>query len=522
MGIADLPAELLFEVASHLDQSEGPEQARLALTCRWFYTTLMRGVAEYQSRQFEVLLQRAVITPSLQASPLSAVQLDKDSANLKLFERPFSDLVVHATHLDAADTRSLRYIICQSKHLQSVEIAIIQPLRDHRHLAAVMGTCFGKTGLHLRITGSFSGDQSPFSFQFHSNGQSIQIASHPTEGIHAVSRTGIWPNFRYFFRRFLALFPAALPSTPISGESPLAAPTPTVTFTVTQRKPKFHISSLPTPQLESLHLDGALSLLQSVYPVTLKALNSQMTSLTLQRISFSIFDWNQILPSISLPVLKTFTLIGDLTIAFPDLLMFFERHQSIEHLYMTDKNLIGMAKMPLHSILPNLNTLGANSEYLTPFLQYKRLGHLPALRYIHISSIKTPNGPSMTRYPYPCDDLYPVYELMSDPHFSDLWVTIDALRPSGLMDWILFSKFANRDGNSFVHLAGVKVLTVKSQDMSISVEATQKLEEWKDSAGNPGGISQPHQDNKAMDSISVMENLIWVKCAQLETLQLGV
>lgn len=414
IAIIDFPTELLLEVASHLDHPECAAQACLALTCRRFYMILMQEVVEYQAQQFDLLLKRSIITPFLYAdSQLHSQKADEDAPEQKFCDRPFSELRIRVIHLNAMDVRSVRYIICQSKHLHSVDILVPQ-VCDLRHLAAIMGTCFGKAGLHLRITGSFSEDESPFSFRFQSNGQPIQTTTHLADITSAVTKQGKQRDFWYFIRRLLGLFPATTSSSvPIHRESSVARIPSTISITVTQRKPKFHISSLPSPKLASLDIDGPIALLQSLYPVTLNALNSPIKSLTLQRISFTIFDWTQILPAITLPVLKDLT-IGDLSIAFPDLLAFLMRHESIESISMANNNVIGIAKMPSHPILPRLKTLATNSEYLLPFLQYKRLGHLPALSHLRISSFKSASGPSMAQYPHPYDDLYPVYDLLSN------------------------------------------------------------------------------------------------------------
>ncbi|PPQ81385.1 hypothetical protein CVT25_015906 [Psilocybe cyanescens] len=516
-AITDLPTELLLEITSHFDHSKDTAQACLASTCQQFYGLFMQEVIAYQAKQLQLLLERSMIIPSLYVdSTIEIRKADDGSPERNFFDRPITELAIRVPHMTAIEVRSVRCLICWSKHLRNVELLATE-LCNLRDLAAIINTCVGKAGLSLRITGSVSQEQSPFIFSFHSNGLPIHVKADVADTSVAVTKQGKGFDFRSFFRRLLRLFPTSTSSTPQQTASEVKE-SPILSITVTRREPNFRIKFLPQPEFSSLYIDGPIPLHQSLYPITLNALNSPITSLTLHRISFTLYDWAQILPSITMPMLKDLA-IGNLFIAFPDLLAFLERHESIENLFLTDNNVIGIAKLPSHSILPRLSTLATTSEYLLPFLQYKNLGYLPALVNIRMSNSRGVSGPSTAQYPYLYNDLHPVYDLISGAQFTKLRVTLDALRPNGLVDWLLYSTPTDRDGKATHHLAGVKTLIINSQDLSVSTELTKELEDWSITADFPGGISQSYDGNQ-ITLLKIIETLIWTKCGQLEMLKL--
>ncbi|CAK5266764.1 unnamed protein product, partial [Mycena citricolor] len=155
----------------------------------------------------------------------------------------------------------------------------------------------------------------------------------------------------------------------------------------TERASKRVIPLPVLPALKSLNIHSSLLFHTTFYRWTMHTLNtSPLTSLSLDNIDLSLFDWHETLPRLSLAVLDHLHLGMHCSIAVPDLKAFLHRHPSITSLDLSFHEAIG----PLHApgpALPNLRRIRATPEYLVYFLSGPPAGDIhPLLREVTITS----------------------------------------------------------------------------------------------------------------------------------------
>ncbi|KAG6848269.1 hypothetical protein H0H93_001662, partial [Arthromyces matolae] len=132
------------------------------------------------------------------------------------------------------------------------------------------------------------------------------------------------------------------------------------------------VNRAPTSQLDQFHIVTPILMDLPFFHWTMSTiLMSQysLTKLSFSEIDLTHYDWTYILSTLSLPKLSHIA-FGSSNIAFPDLQLFLFRHSSITTLDLSGNNAIGGLK-PFSSqkLLPNLNHLIANFEYLSHLLK---------------------------------------------------------------------------------------------------------------------------------------------------------
>ncbi|KAJ7106594.1 hypothetical protein C8R44DRAFT_885878 [Mycena epipterygia] len=112
---------------------------------------------------------------------------------------------------------------------------------------------------------------------------------------------------------------------------------------------------------------------------------SPITTLSLDNIDLSHYDWNLTLPAFTLPALSVLT-IGQCAIAVPDLVLFLVRHPTILTLDLSFHLAIG-ALIPHATthVLPHLTSIRATPDYLLYFLALAEAAY-PDLRSVGITS----------------------------------------------------------------------------------------------------------------------------------------
>ncbi|KDR76869.1 hypothetical protein GALMADRAFT_155581 [Galerina marginata CBS 339.88] len=521
--VTDLPTELLLEITSYLG-FEGISQVRLALTCRRFYETLIPQILEDQIKHADKLVAASRVHL---IQDLSANEQGTDKATVGSITEPFKGFfrrLAFRVGGDEKDFRCVQGLITRAKHLEEVDLQLGE-VCSLREVAAVLNSCIGRPGLRLSVGGTISStERGPFEFDFRSNGKPIRleelVTPPPSPPITETAKHYFWSFLRVlqpFFRASQgqvipsaknppARKEAAMSSSPVSRE---------ISVIATLRNPRFHISTLPQPQLISFIISSEALFLPSIYPVTLNALNnSPIRTLSLSNLTLSLFDWAQILPSITLPFLENL-MIGNLSLGFPDFLAFLERHDSIESIDLTGNNVIGVARLPLKPILPRLNSLTANHEYLVPFLLQKDREYFPALQKLGILSPGGISSPSVARYPYPEHQLHAVYDLISQGRFIDLSITLD-LSTAGLIDWILNTPEAKDTGRQ---LLGVRSVVATCHGIHLAPNAVQ---EWMSRHSSlVGGSPTNNFSQFSEDPMPFVEILIRSASPHLEVLTLG-
>ncbi|KAJ7286417.1 hypothetical protein C8J57DRAFT_1708713 [Mycena rebaudengoi] len=143
---------------------------------------------------------------------------------------------------------------------------------------------------------------------------------------------------------------------------------------------------VPTrPALRTFNIHTPFFFHSFFYRWTMHTLNSApITTLSLLNIDLSHYDWNIILPALSMPLLSDLS-IGDSAIAFPDLSRFLARHPTIVVLNLSFNLVIGrLVPHASKDLLPRLQCLRATPDYLVHFLEPPDV--YPHLREVAIAS----------------------------------------------------------------------------------------------------------------------------------------
>ncbi|KAJ7286421.1 hypothetical protein C8J57DRAFT_1287592 [Mycena rebaudengoi] len=139
------------------------------------------------------------------------------------------------------------------------------------------------------------------------------------------------------------------------------------------------------PALRTFNIHTSFLFYSFFYRWTMHTLNSApITALSLLNIDLGHYDWNIILPALSMPSLSDLS-IGDSAIAFPDLFRFLARHPTIVVLDLSFNLVIGrLVPHASKDLLPRLQCLRATPDYLVHFLEPPSV--YPHLREVAIAS----------------------------------------------------------------------------------------------------------------------------------------
>ncbi|KAJ6529279.1 hypothetical protein B0H19DRAFT_1193534 [Mycena capillaripes] len=148
------------------------------------------------------------------------------------------------------------------------------------------------------------------------------------------------------------------------------------------------IPFLSQSALTTLNIHSSFLLHANFYRWTLHTLNtSPLTTLSLDNIDLSHYDWTLTLPALTLPALTTFE-IGQCAITVPDLDLFLVRHPTIRTLDLPFHPAIGALSPPAAvCLLPHLASISATPDYLLYFLSDAEAAEwYPDLRAVGVTS----------------------------------------------------------------------------------------------------------------------------------------
>ncbi|KAJ7913218.1 hypothetical protein B0H13DRAFT_2659720 [Mycena leptocephala] len=183
------------------------------------------------------------------------------------------------------------------------------------------------------------------------------------------------------FRSFPTVDPDASPPAPRPAE-------------ILRSTPRSGVVTLPLPThpaVKTLNIRAPLLFHATFYKWTLHVLNTApITTLSLDFIALSHYDWALTLPALTLPALSSLTIGPQPTISVPDLTRFLARHSAIHTLDLSFHLAIGPLAPPvvvLERLLPRLETLRATPDYLLYFLTGEDGGAAyPRLRRVGVTS----------------------------------------------------------------------------------------------------------------------------------------
>ncbi|KAJ3502474.1 hypothetical protein NLJ89_g8871 [Agrocybe chaxingu] len=518
MNFLELPNELLIEIGAYLQLDPLDSITQAAQTCRrlydiWISQILAERVATIRS----MMLARKVLICDRHEVMTHATFEPGAPFRGSYFQ---AVIQIHPA-IKKKELAAVRSFICRATTLESADIQLWD-FNDIPKLAYILRACAERPNLQLDVTNMYprawdtTKEPGPFAFEFPQHDPIPSSVPNPS-----FSTNRITTLFFNMFRPLFTLWPRrSITCNPSTARIPPGASSPPATYgasyTVTTRKPRHTIAVSHKPLLTGVSFDGSEWFSASLYPWTIHTLNNApITRLSLDKTSLTLFDWCHILPAITMPSLTQLT-IGHLSVAFPDLRSFLQRHPTITILDLAGNQAVGMVDLPAPdsnpSFLPFLQSLTANSQYILPFVQYQDRGNFSSLRRLHVKPLRSTSAPSERDYPYPVDHLYPIFDAIGRNPNRKLTLVIDVLDYSGLLDWLMRHSpnepMSLKDDNSahFLHpLPGLEELRVISEGMSLSNEATQRVLDWM-STHNPALIP---------DSISPNS------CPNLTTIKLG-
>ncbi|KAF8961416.1 hypothetical protein BDZ97DRAFT_1211051 [Flammula alnicola] len=418
MSITELPIELILEIASYLD-FEDPAPTQFALTCRHIYGIMMPQILADQAEHVRTLAE-STYNITVRLSPYKEEVIASSfglGIGIEPFGGPYRKVEFCVGH-NIKDIRCVRGLITHARQLEHVVLNFSR-YSSLRKLAVTLDFCVQRPNLSLTVSGNLPdichGDYGRGPFDFKVEKIKPQIPLVETQQVFVEPRKakrGILVRIMYPFLKFLGVF---APNSEINDPMPSSSPTISseTTISAIPRRSTVHLALSHEPQLSSFSIESNTLFLPSFYPLTRDLLNmAPITTLSLAHITLHLFDWAQILPSITMPALTNLSIGVKLSIAFPDLLAFLERHESIRILDLTDNEAIGPVKLPPKPILLQLTSLTGNSEYLLPFIQSQRRGNFSLLRRLFLRTPKRTNlhDPLQSHYQYPGDR--PIYDLM--------------------------------------------------------------------------------------------------------------
>ncbi|KAF5318183.1 hypothetical protein D9619_012091 [Psilocybe cf. subviscida] len=174
------------------------------------------------------------------------------------------------------------------------------------------------------------------------------------------------------------------------------------------------VSAGRNPNLQELKIQSDCMFMPSMYRYTVEFINlTPLTALCFHHVGLLCSAaWSQILYCLQIPTLESFVL-NRLTIAFLDVVFFWQRHQTITslslHLDLCREDGDGDCILPPHFDLPELQALDASGEYAILFMQHHTAHRFKELRTI---AIGTPLLAFRLREIAPTG-VFPLYDLLA-------------------------------------------------------------------------------------------------------------
>ncbi|CAA7263340.1 unnamed protein product [Cyclocybe aegerita] len=443
MNFLELPNELLLEIGTYLQLDPLDTITQAAQTCRRLYDIWIS----------QILAERVATIKSMMLARKVLICDRREVMTHTTFEpgAPFQGsyfqaiIQVHPA-IKKKELAAIRSFICRVTTLECADIQLWD-FNDIPKLAYILRACAERPNLQLDVTNMYprawdaGKEGGPFAFDFSQHNPILSSAPNPSTSTNRMTKL-----FFDVFRPLFTLWPRR--SITCNGNTtkvPPGASSPPATYgtsyTVIPRKPRHTIAVSRKPLLAGISFDGSEWFSASLYPWTIHTLNNApITRLSVDKTSLTLFDWCHILPSITMSSLTQLT-IGNLSIAFPDLRSFLQRHPTITTLDLAGNQAVGVVDLPAAdsdpSFLPSLQSLTANSQYMLPFVQYQDRGNFSLLHKLHVKPLRSTSAPSERDYPYPVDHLYPIFDAIGRNPDRKLALVIDMLDSSGLLDWLM-------------------------------------------------------------------------------------
>jgi hypothetical protein len=337
------------------------------------------------------------------------------------------------------DIRCFRKLISQANTISRIEVDVGHREVTLRVLACLLNTCVQRPDLHLRIAESnriswnaSELERGPFIFKFNNSNSTT-----PTlQQIEPVKTS--WKDV--LLSALNALSPKICCKSTKNKSPQISSSTCCRTAAqVVPREPRFDIPRpRVAPRLTGLWMEGDSLLRATTYPWTRDIINAApLTHLSITQSTLTLFDWSQILSSITIPTL-TYLAIGQVAVAFPDLLDFFNRHPSLRIINLSDNDLIGTVSFPTATpltkskLLPKLNTLVATPEYIHPFIFHQKDGYFQVLNAYDLRPFPEKHDQNIRERRF-----HAIFELLASNPRTHLSITLSRMSLNTLVKWLL-------------------------------------------------------------------------------------
>ena len=543
-----LPNELILEILGYHEgfPLEDDTNKNLALSCRRLFALLIPTILQRQLNHLRNLTRndKMEIVKTEQLCGLRSEQLDMD-----IYGSSLNSISYNITHTVAEDLRCLQGLIARASQVRQVSLKLEMSMYEQTIMgpipeggmevfSSLFNVCVEKEGLSLSVNGQpmvWDGERGPFKYEVTTSSQST-IA--PPASRRRNVRRSLRKEKTDYVKRFWEILSPIFPNfgtaeksegsqEPTIEDPPQPAKTqpfvviisPFITSVANYEMPN-PLLKVHDPKLSGFEINSRIFFRSSWYTTTLKLLNTApITQLSFGNTGLNLYDWAQILPCITIPCLREFT-IGESGIAFPDLFTFLQRHPSITKLVLSNSFCIGRVELPASStpFLPCLTKLVGAAEYLAPLLRDR--DDYPVLESVRLTQESTVS----IRWPGFQQDKVNEFirnlSMRSSPGPQELclhlrfqegleeWLTTSALKP--------FSEVVR-------NLKCVKKLAVMCNCPSWS--AQEKLIPWIMLLPCLEEVKLSEADGNSnapeWEAWQVYGNLIWRRCPHLRKIEIG-
>jgi len=373
--INDLPTEIMLEVGEYLILVD-PHHVLLSFlsqTCRRFHDIFTPFMAPYHVRSIlESSIHKFITTANGQPDTPSTFSLDGnfEEMSFKLKDRTINDI------------RCFRNLIFRANAISRITVDVGRREITRCALACLLNSCVQRPDLHLRVEedrgiswSSRDLERGPFIFNLTKSNSTESTPQEPQE-TQPVKTT--WKDV------LLGALNALSSRLPFKSSKEVSLPQIPSTcdgIEVIPRNPRFEVPRPKVaPRLTGLWIEGDCLFSASNYPWTMDIMNAApLTHLSITKSKLTMFDWSQILPSITISTLAYLAI--SVSVAFPDLLDFFHRHPSLQEINLSDNEPIGVVSFLISTpssrsnLLPKLKTLVATPDYIYPFMCHQQDGY---------------------------------------------------------------------------------------------------------------------------------------------------
>ncbi|KAJ7214292.1 hypothetical protein C8J57DRAFT_1397300 [Mycena rebaudengoi] len=403
-SLLDLPNELLHLVFNTLNDQE---LLRLASTCKhinWLLTPVLFARLGLDPCALSSGVIDSITFARDNFLLLQAIGISRSVTLIKELRCELScsiELNIAGVYLSVG--KALEGLVNRLSHLGDVKFnphfSKWRTGQDIHAIGAFLNGVAQRSDSALTVFGgndAGSGGPPPFihTIRKTTDGHTSTVFSSATENPSTQANTHL-PLMQQLLQRVIAVIAAWFqPSHPPQTQTKQTAPPPQpeTTFKSVECFSPYTPPLPACPALTTLHIHSTWLFRAHFYRWTLQLLSTApLTTLSLDNIDLSQYDWHLIFPALRIPLLETFAIGNEVDIAVSDLIAFLARHPGIRTLNLSFHVARGSLFEPYSvqtpgPLLPRLECLRATPGYLLYFLLVNGADVHPNLHAISITS----------------------------------------------------------------------------------------------------------------------------------------